>query len=199
MTVSRSKIRTGYGLAIKKPVKRYLFIAIFKCTWESFFGNLKRTSWWVLKKAWACKFMLQLFRLKHFLSWELYDNEIIQIYAWDWHIHKEIPHKNFWVSWGVLFEGLGVQKDTQTPCWLRPCVPPLQAAVVHQYNADKPIWGYEDYRVVLFIRSKLQKWSHKTQLTFKCWLEIPLQDHLKLNLFERWDTSVHFVDLVNFV
>ena len=28
----------------------------------------------------------------------------------------------FWVSWGVLFKGLGVQKDTQTPCWLRPCI-----------------------------------------------------------------------------
>ena len=25
-----------------------------------------------------------------------------------------------WVSWGVLFKGLGVQKDTQMPCWLRP-------------------------------------------------------------------------------
>ena len=25
-----------------------------------------------------------------------------------------------WVSWGVLFKGLGVQKGTQTPCWLRP-------------------------------------------------------------------------------
>ena len=26
----------------------------------------------------------------------------------------------FWVSWGVLFKGLGVQKNTQTPCWQRP-------------------------------------------------------------------------------
>ena len=32
----------------------------------------------------------------------------------------EIPHKDIWVSWGVLFKGLGVQKGTQTPCWLRP-------------------------------------------------------------------------------
>ena len=23
---------------------------------------------------------------------------------------------------GVLFKGLGVQKGTQTPCWLRPCL-----------------------------------------------------------------------------
>ena len=23
---------------------------------------------------------------------------------------------------GVVFKGLGVQKDTQTPCWLRPCI-----------------------------------------------------------------------------
>ena len=30
-------------------------------------------------------------------------------------------HNIFWVSWGVLFKGLGVQKDTQTPCWLRLC------------------------------------------------------------------------------
>ena len=28
--------------------------------------------------------------------------------------------QKFWVSWGVLFKGLGVQNDTQTPCWLRP-------------------------------------------------------------------------------
>ena len=33
---------------------------------------------------------------------------------------SEIPHKSFWVSWGILFKGLGVQKGTQTPCWLRP-------------------------------------------------------------------------------
>ena len=33
----------------------------------------------------------------------------------------EIPHKNIWVSLGVLFKGLGVQKGTQTPCWLGPC------------------------------------------------------------------------------
>ena len=32
----------------------------------------------------------------------------------------EIPHKKIWVYWGVLFKGLGVQKGTQTPCWLRP-------------------------------------------------------------------------------
>ena len=34
----------------------------------------------------------------------------------------EIPLKNIWVSWGVLFKGLGVQKGTQTSCWLRPCL-----------------------------------------------------------------------------
>ena len=28
--------------------------------------------------------------------------------------------QNNWVSWGFVFKGLGVQKDTQTPCWLRP-------------------------------------------------------------------------------
>ena len=27
-----------------------------------------------------------------------------------------------WVSWGFVFKGLGVQKDTQTPCWLRPWI-----------------------------------------------------------------------------
>ena len=32
----------------------------------------------------------------------------------------EIPHKNIWVSWAVLFKGLGVQKGTQAPCWLSP-------------------------------------------------------------------------------
>ena len=29
----------------------------------------------------------------------------------------EIPHLNIWVSWGVLFEGLGVQKGTQAPMY----------------------------------------------------------------------------------
>ena len=33
----------------------------------------------------------------------------------------EVPHKKIWVSWGVLYKALGVQKGTQTPCWLRPC------------------------------------------------------------------------------
>ena len=28
--------------------------------------------------------------------------------------------QNIWVSLGVLLKGLGGQKDTQTPCWLRP-------------------------------------------------------------------------------
>ena len=43
----------------------------------------------------------------------------------------EIPHKKVWVSWGVLFKGLGVQKGTQTPCWLRPwyiCILPERLA-----------------------------------------------------------------------
>ena len=31
----------------------------------------------------------------------------------------EIPHKKIWVSWRVPFHGLGVQKGTQTPCWLK--------------------------------------------------------------------------------
>ena len=41
---------------------------------------------------------------------------------------------------GVLrgaFEGFGVQKDTQTPCWLRPCNPdraPLKEVLGGQYN-----------------------------------------------------------------
>ena len=34
--------------------------------------------------------------------------------------YLEIPHKNFWVSRGVLLKGFGVQKGSQTPCWLRP-------------------------------------------------------------------------------
>ena len=31
----------------------------------------------------------------------------------------KIPHKQIWVSWRVVFEGLGVQNDTQMPCLLR--------------------------------------------------------------------------------
>ena len=41
-------------------------------------------------------------------------------------IFYEIPHKKIWLSWGVLFKGLCVQKDTQTPCWLRPCHKAIQ-------------------------------------------------------------------------
>ena len=34
---------------------------------------------------------------------------------------EDIPHtKIIWVSQGVLSKGLGVQKDTQMPCWLTP-------------------------------------------------------------------------------
>ena len=32
-------------------------------------------------------------------------------------ILRNSSQKN-WVPWGMLFKGLGVQKDTQTPCWL---------------------------------------------------------------------------------
>ena len=34
-------------------------------------------------------------------------------------IFRNSTQKN-WMSWGVIFKGLGVQKGTQTPCWLRP-------------------------------------------------------------------------------
>ena len=36
------------------------------------------------------------------------------LYAWDWHFKKFLTK-----ILKVLLKGLGVQKDTQTPCWLR--------------------------------------------------------------------------------
>ena len=48
---------------------------------------------------------------------------------------SEILHKNVWVSWEVLFKGLGVQKSTQMPCWLRPWLEVYmgmdQAVIIH--------------------------------------------------------------------
>ena len=34
----------------------------------------------------------------------------------------------------MLFNGLGVQKDTQTPCWLRPCPDALLAKTINLSN-----------------------------------------------------------------
>ena len=64
-----------------------------------------------------------------------------------------------WVSWGVLFKGLGVQKDTQTPYWLRP-------------------WGTRSSLTILVkiikVKTKLEKYlmekylsEHHRQLSFK--------------------------------
>ena len=36
---------------------------------------------------------------------------------------------HLWVSRGVLFKGLGIQKDTKMPCWLRPCSGHLKLSV----------------------------------------------------------------------
>ena len=46
--------------------------------------------------------------------------------------------QNIWVSWGVLFKGLGVQKGTQTPCWLRPCVQSLLLLYTLILNLEYP-------------------------------------------------------------
>ena len=46
----------------------------------------------------------------------------------------EISHKNIWVSWGVLFKGLSVQKGTQMPCWLRPCLEVTQGCPWYLWN-----------------------------------------------------------------
>ena len=37
--------------------------------------------------------------------------------------------------------GLGVQKDTQTPCWLRPCVEPCCSIRAHSLLASCEIIG----------------------------------------------------------
>ena len=49
-------------------------------------------------------------------------------------IFRNSTWKN-WVSWGVPFKGLGVQKGTQTPCWLRPCMVHLTSS-----NQWWPTW-----------------------------------------------------------
>ena len=49
---------------------------------------------------------------------ELYGDENIQFICLRL-TFEEIPHTKIWVSWGMLFKALGVQTDTQTPCWLR--------------------------------------------------------------------------------
>ena len=52
------------------------------------------------------------------MSLELYGDRKVQIYAWDWHFKKFLT-KKIGCPEGC-FMGLGVQKATQTPCWLRP-------------------------------------------------------------------------------
>ena len=48
----------------------------------------------------------------------------------------EILHKIFWVSLGVLFKDLGVQKDTQTPCWLRLCRTPKKCLMADTFPGN---------------------------------------------------------------
>ena len=52
------------------------------------------------------------------MSWELYwggKTSIICLKLTFW----EMTQRNILVSWGVISKSLGVQKDTQMPCWLR--------------------------------------------------------------------------------
>ena len=53
----------------------------------------------------------------------------LQVYAWDWHFKKFFT-KSFGCPEGC-FKGLGVQKDTQTPCWLRLCFAPFLLTKKH--------------------------------------------------------------------
>ena len=68
--------------------------------------------------------MYKFIKIRHDILIQCHGNymemKIFNLYAWDWHLKKFLTKKN-WVSWGVLSKGLGVQKDTQTPCWLRLC------------------------------------------------------------------------------
>ena len=61
----------------------------------------------------------------------------------------EISHWKIWVSWGVLFKGLGVQKGTQTPCWLRPCLHPHCALIRMNTVFHPPAAGTITYLLLL--------------------------------------------------
>ena len=48
------------------------------------------------------------------MSWELYYGDNIQLYMLEIDILKKFSQK-YWVSWGVMFYGLGVQKKPRCP------------------------------------------------------------------------------------
>ena len=70
----------------------------------------------------------------------------------------EIPHKNIWVSWGVLFKGLGVQKGTQTPCWLRLCLE-LRHTPVDKLNLKEVHITYLGYSLAFYPSSPVAVFS----------------------------------------
>ena len=55
------------------------------------------------------------------MSWESYGDEKDFNYMLQIDISRN-SSKDFWVSIRVVLKGLGVQKNTQTPYWLRPCL-----------------------------------------------------------------------------
>ena len=63
-------------------------------------------------------------------------------------------------SWGVLFKGLGVQKGTQTPCWLRPWTTSIheQKGISSRREITLAVEGVLD--IHSFLLSEEQDWTH---------------------------------------
>ena len=91
--------------------------------------------------------------------------------------YLKIPHKIFWVSWGVLFKGLGVQKSTQMPCWLRPwwyeqCVITgtvhLTGYLVEDEQVNDDVWYDMNYVWLQVLFTWLATWWRMSRWMMMC-------------------------------
>ena len=103
------------------------------------------------------------------MPWELYGDEKISILCLRLTSLK-IPHKTKCMSWGVLFKGLGVQKDSQlTPCWLRPCLrtyPSIDAVRRLLPSTRRAVIPWVWPGSMIFIHSKVRRLHSRTVLSY---------------------------------
>ena len=131
----------------------------------------------------------------------------------------EILHKIFWVSWEMFFKGLGVQKDTQTPCWLRLWLPLLlltpQGLVYLTHSCgrvplDIVIWIYDTSRAWnwgvpgrgLAAYASSVSFGHAEHCFLTVWTPKSLcQNLLKMTFLRRWRScsTCHFCNTLKAV
>ena len=65
--------------------------------------------------------MYKFIKIRHDIIKQCHGN-YKEMKKFNYKLEPEIFRNSTLKKLGVLFKGLGVQKGTQTPCWLRPCL-----------------------------------------------------------------------------